>query len=72
MPYGEPGAYWAILDSGVEMRRTDYDREAAADRIRAKDWSDADQFASENVITVPSKEQAMDFMRQMEAKQTLR
>jgi len=72
MPYGEPGAYWALLDGGVEMRRTDYDREAAAERIRAKDWSDADQFASENVITVPSKEQAMDFMRQMEAKQTLR
>jgi len=72
MPYGEPGAYWALLDGGVEMRRTDYDREAAAERIRAKDWSDAGQFASENVITVPSKEQAMDFMRQMEAKQTLR
>jgi len=72
MPYGEPGAYWALLDGGVEMRRTDYDREAAAVRIRAKDWSDAGQFASENVITVPSKEQAMDFMRQMEAKQTLR
>ena len=73
MPYGEPGAYWAMLvDGGVEMRRTDYDREAAAARIRAKDWSDAGKFARENVITVPSKEQAMEFMRQMEAKQALR
>ena len=73
MPYGEPGAYWAMLvDGGLEMRRTDYDREAAAERIRAKDWSDAGKFASENVITVPSKEQALEFMRKMEAKQALR
>jgi len=73
MPYGEPGAYWAMLDGGrVEMRRTDYDREAAAERIRAKDWASADQFARENVIAVPSKEQAMEFMRKAEAKQALR
>jgi putative phosphoesterase len=72
MPYGEPGAHWAIVDAGVEMRRTDYDLEAAADRIRAKDWEHADQFARENVMTVPSREQAMEFMRKMEAKQTPR
>jgi 3-hydroxyisobutyrate dehydrogenase-like beta-hydroxyacid dehydrogenase len=54
------------------MRRTDYDLEAAADRIRAKDWEHADQFARENVMTVPSREQAMEFMRKMEAKQTPR
>jgi putative phosphoesterase len=72
MPYGEPGAYWAIVDGGVEMRRTDYDREAAATRIRAKDWEQAEQFARENVMTVPSREQAMEFMRKMEAKQALR
>ncbi len=73
MPYGEPGAYWAMLvDGGVEMRRSDYDRQAAAERIRAKDWSDAEQFARENVIAVPSTAQAMEFMRKMEAKQALR
>ena len=73
MPYGEPGAYWATLDGDVVIhRRTDYDREGAAQRIRAKDWKDAEQFARENVISVPSKEQAMEFMRKMEAKQALR
>jgi putative phosphoesterase len=72
MPYGEPGAYWAMLDGDVEMHRTDYDREAAAARIRAKDWADADQFARENVISVPSLAQAMEFMRKAEAKQALR
>jgi putative phosphoesterase len=35
-PYeGERGARWAILGPGVELRRTDYDHEAAAERFRA-------------------------------------
>ncbi|HET7338392.1 MAG TPA: metallophosphoesterase family protein [Candidatus Dormibacteraeota bacterium] len=70
MPYGRPGAYWAMLGPDVDLRRTDYDREAAARRIRAKDWSNAGAFAAENVLSVPSVEQAMEFMRKAEAKQT--
>ena len=69
MPYGEPGAYWAWLGPGVKMRKTDYDREAAAARIRAKDWDGAEQFATTNVLSVPSVDEAMEFMRKMEAKQ---
>ncbi len=69
MPYGKPGAYWAMLDSDVEMRRTDYDREAAAERIRAKHWPIAEQFAADNVLRVPSVAEAMDFLRGAEAKQ---
>jgi len=34
----ERGAYWAILDDGVELRRTPYDVEAAAAAIRATDF----------------------------------
>lgn len=69
MPYGKPGAFWAMLGPGLRLRRTDYDREAAARRIRAKDWSNADEFAAKNVITVPSIDQAMDFLRKAEANQ---
>jgi putative phosphoesterase len=69
MPYGRPGAYWAMLDSDVEMRRTDYDREAAAARIRAKQWAIAEQFAADNVLKVPSVAEAMEFLRGAEAKQ---
>jgi hypothetical protein len=61
-----------MLDGDGVMHRTDYDRQDAARRIRAKDWKDADLFARENVTTVPSIEQAMEFMRKMEAKQALR
>ncbi len=69
MPYGEPGAYWAMLGPDVEMRRTDYDRDAAARRVRAKGSADAGQFAENNLLKVPSVEEAMAFMRGAEAKQ---
>ena len=61
MPYAErPGAYWALLGPDVELRRTDYDLEAAADRIRASGWPDAQMFAAENVLAVPSEREALD------------
>jgi putative phosphoesterase len=69
MPYGEPGAYWAMLGPGVDLRRTEFDREAAANRIRAVDWELAARFASENVLTVPSKAEAMDFMRKFDTEE---
>lgn len=70
MPYGEPGAFWALLGPDVRMRRSAYDREAAATRIRSLDWPAAEEFARENVLTVPSAQDAMSFMREMEAKQS--
>ncbi len=69
MPYGKAGAFWAALGPGLRLRRTDYDREAAARRIRAKDWSNAGEFAAKNVISVPTIDAAMEFLRQAEAKQ---
>ena len=70
MPYGTAGAYWAMLGPDVDLRRTDYDREAAATRIRAKDWDTAEEFASSNVLSAPSVEEGMEFMGKMEARQT--
>jgi predicted phosphodiesterase len=36
MPFAAPrGAYWLLLGPGVQLRRTDYDFETAADHIRA-------------------------------------
>jgi putative phosphoesterase len=69
MTYGRPGAYWAVITPEVEMRRTEYDLESAAERIRTKDWAGADEFARDNVIKPPSVEDAMKFMRDIEAKQ---
>jgi putative phosphoesterase len=63
MPYGEPGAYWALLGQDIEFRRTDYDRESAAARIGKSSWPDAPGFARDNMLSVPSAAEAMDFFR---------
>ena len=66
MPYEErPGAYWAIVDDDVELRRTDYDLAAAAEAIRASGWPIAEEFADENVLQVPSREEAATLFERM-------
>lgn len=45
-----------MLGPDVQMMRTDYDFESAADRIRRLSWSNANEFAEKNVISVPSRE----------------
>jgi hypothetical protein len=60
MPYeAAPGAYWALLGHEVELRRTDYDRERAAERIAASGWPGADEFVRENLLAVPSRAEAL-------------
>lgn len=70
MPFGAPGAHWLLLEDGkIEFRQTAYDREAAAKLIRATDYPAAEEFATGNVLSVPSKEEALAFMGALEAKQ---
>jgi putative phosphoesterase len=60
MPYeSKPGAYWAILGDDVEFRHTEYDLEAAAAAIRATGHPMAEETAAENVLVVPSREEAL-------------
>ncbi|MEV1329585.1 metallophosphoesterase family protein [Micromonospora costi] len=48
MPYGGPGAYWALLGPGVQLRRTDFDVDAACARVAAEStFPDAAGFADE-------------------------
>ena len=60
-PYeASPGAYWGIVEGGeVELRRTDYDLERAAAQIRASGHPHAAELADENVLTVPSRAEAL-------------
>jgi diadenosine tetraphosphatase ApaH/serine/threonine PP2A family protein phosphatase len=67
MPYGEPGAHWALLGSGVELRRTAYDAERAAAQIRATGWPRANSFAAENVLTVPAAAEAIELFERIAA-----
>ena len=59
MPFGQPGAYWLLLGPGVELRRTAYDLDAAAQRIRATAYPQAEEFAARSVLQPPSEEQML-------------
>lgn len=60
MPYeAESGAYWAIVDDDVAFRRTAYDLERAAAAVRATSHPSAEVLAAENVLVVPSREEAL-------------
>jgi putative phosphoesterase len=59
-PYeGKAGAYWAVLDDRVELRRTDYDRERAAELIRRSGHPRAEEIAVENILESPTRAEAL-------------
>ncbi|MEV0277867.1 metallophosphoesterase family protein [Streptomyces sp. NPDC050610] len=60
MPYGRPGAHWALLGPGVELRRTPYDSAAACARIAAESaFPDAAEWADAYVNARVSAEEAI-------------
>jgi len=60
-PYeGVPGAYWAILDERVYLRRTDYDLERAAELVRRSGHPRAEEIAAENILVSASRAEALE------------
>jgi hypothetical protein len=59
MPYGLPGAYWLQIGPLVNLRRTDYDLQAAAARVRATDYPGAEAFAAKNILNPPTAGEAL-------------
>jgi predicted phosphodiesterase len=57
MPFQEPAAYWLLLGPSVDLRRTEYDLDLAAARVRATGYPQAEQCATS--IVSPPDEQAM-------------
>jgi len=62
MPFEKPGAYWLLLTGGsedpqlrdgVQLRRSEYDLEAAATAVRRTAFPDAEQFASVYILNPP-------------------
>jgi predicted phosphodiesterase len=58
MPFGRPGAYWALIEEDVELRRTEYDIAAAADRLRASKYPFKEEFVDRFLLD-PSSEEDM-------------
>jgi predicted phosphodiesterase len=71
MPYEhEPGARWALLGPDVELRRTDYDREEAARRLReATGGRSEDSSVIEAMLQPPARDEVLDFFQQLAAEQ---
>jgi hypothetical protein len=56
---GEPGvACWAVFGPEVELKRSRFDAEAAADAVRATEYPGADEFAHEYVLAQYSAAEA--------------
>lgn len=55
MPFGSPGAEWALLGPDVQLRRTSYDLQDAAARIRDTEYPQAREFAEQFVLQTPSE-----------------
>jgi putative phosphoesterase len=68
MPFGEPGAYWLLIDDAVHFRHTRYDLGAAADRIRTTRYPQASEFAVNNVILPPTAAKMLDLFAAVELK----
>ena len=66
MPFGEPGAYWALLGPNVELRRTSYDLAQAAERIRGTKYPQAQEFAARSVLEPPSEREMLEVFTRVE------
>lgn len=55
MPFGKPGAHWLLLGPDIELRRTDYDLTAAADRVLKTTYPRARHFAENHVLQPPTE-----------------
>jgi hypothetical protein len=60
MPYGSPGACWALLGPGVSQRQTSYDTAEAARRIAASDYEGAAEWAAAYVLAHYSDTEALE------------
>lgn len=72
MPFGEPGAYWLSLGPEIRLRRTPYDIEGAAERIRSTSYPQAREFAEKNVLGPPSEQEMAEAFRAGEQATRLR
>lgn len=61
MPYGTPGAHWALLGGEVTLRCSGYDTAAAVRLFRsaAADYPNLDEYLSDNIESVPSDAEAL-------------
>jgi putative phosphoesterase len=72
MPFDEPGAYWLLLGPTVELRKTEYELAAAADRVRRTAYPLSEDFASKSILAPPSQQSMIEAFGKAELSATLR
>jgi putative phosphoesterase len=66
MPYEEePGAYWCLLGPEVTLKRTVYDFDEAAARIRNSGFPEANEHASQLFVELLSREETTQFFERL-------
>jgi predicted phosphodiesterase len=63
MPFGDPGADWLLLgdgDTGLQLRHTAYDLQAAAARVRATAFPWPEDFAARYILQPPSAAEMLE------------
>ena len=60
MPFGSAGAFWLLIGPEVELRRTAYDLDAAAARVRETAFPGADAFAATSILQPPAEQTILD------------
>ena len=66
MPFDEPGAYWLLLGPTVELRKTSYDLNAAAERVRGTAYPLAEEFAAKGILITPARQTMIDNLSKAE------
>jgi len=67
MPFGEPGAYWALLGPDVQLRRTTYDLGQAGAAIRATSHPYADEQAQQ-ILKPPAEKETLELFESFAVK----
>ena len=67
MPFQPAGAYWALLGPGVTLRRTAYDLDRAAARVRATAYPQAGQCAA-GILAPPDEQLTLEQFKNAELK----
>jgi predicted phosphodiesterase len=72
MPFGPPGAYWLLIGPDIELRRTSYDLQKAAEQVLETNFPQAQEFAERAILQPPSEEQMLEVLTSVQAKQSRR
>ena len=59
MPFGEPGAYWLLIDEEIHLMKTQYNFVKAASHVINSEYPDAETFAQENILNPPGEEKML-------------